>query len=319
MASQDKAEMFTLPSLSCPFPIIISPHVKTVQAGTQQWIERFGVFTPPQLHHFTRAAYGELAARVYPYARLPLLQLMSDWVAWLFAIDDVIYESDAPVTAVQTIPELRRVLTDDHQEGSSGFGRALADIRARIAAVANTEQLHRWTTATCEYLLAQLWELSNRTHGQVPTLEAYVTMRRLTGAMHTVYALIDIAAERPLAADLWSEPQVRAIRRHAVDVVVWDNDLISWRKERLAANGLNNLVSVLTAHAELSVPEAFDRIVRMREEAIAQVEALGRRLTRRRHEPLTALVNGLQTWISGSLAYSMGSSRYLPAGGERDQ
>ncbi|MFI7643256.1 hypothetical protein [Nonomuraea sp. NPDC049400] len=312
MTVPDNLEPFTLPSLTCPFPVRVSPHVAAIQAGTQQWVEHFDILTRQQMHHFTRAAYGELTARVYPYARLPMLQLTGDWISWLFAIDDVIYESDGSVAAAQTIPELRRVLTGDHK-GSSGFGRALADVYTRIAAVANAEQLRRWTTATSEYLLAQLWELANRTDDQVPTLEAYVTMRRFTGAMHTVYALIDIASERPLAAKMWSDPQVHALRRHAVDVVVWDNDLISWPKERLSANGVNNLVSVLITHEGLSVQQAMKRIVRMREEAVAHVAAQGQLLIGRRHDPLTALVRGLQAWISGALAYSTRSSRYMSA------
>lgn len=79
-------------------------------------------------------------------------------------------------------------------------------------------------------------------------------MRRLTGAMATVFALIDIATEAPVAAETWSDPAVRTIRRHAVDIVCWDNDLISWRKEATAANSVNNLVAVLVATG-LSTPK----------------------------------------------------------------
>ncbi|MEV0151669.1 MULTISPECIES: hypothetical protein [unclassified Nonomuraea] len=311
MTTHDDVTLLTLPSLTCPFPLQVSPHADAVQSGTQEWIRRFGVLTPQQLRHFDRAAYGQLAARVYPYARQPLLQLASDWCGWLFAIDDVIYEEDdASTAAVGMIPELRRVLAGLHA-GTTGFGRALADIRARIAAQVNADQLHRWTAATGEYLFAQTWEKANRSGHQVPALDAYVTMRRFTGAMYTVYALIDVVAEQPLTAELWADPQVRAICRHAGDVVVWDNDLISWPKERLSSNGLNNLVMVLTTHASLSVPQAVERIVEMREEAVGQVAALGELLIARRQENVIAFVRGLQSWISGSVAYSLRSSRYL--------
>ncbi|MGW4412488.1 terpene synthase family protein [Nonomuraea sp. NPDC004702] len=309
MTVQHEVETFSPDTLTCPFPVAIHPHRVEVQASSLRWIEQFDVLTQPQLLQFARASYGELAARVYPYARPPLLQLASDWIAWLFAIDDVICEHNAQAT-VQIIPELRAILMGDARS-RSGFGRALADIYSRVAAVSNTEQLHRWSAATNEYLLAQLWELANRSHHQVPTVEAYVIMRRLTGAMHTVIALIDIAAERPLSASLWADPQVRAIHSHTVDAVNLENDLISWRKERLTANAVNNLVSVLTTHAGLSIPEAFERIVGMREEALTRVVDLSQQLLIRQDEPLTAFIHGLHAWISGALAYSVNSPRYL--------
>jgi 5-epi-alpha-selinene synthase len=134
-------------------------------------------------------------------------------------------------------------------------------------------------------------------------------MRRLTGAMATVFALIDIAAEAPVAAETWSDPAVRTIRQHAIDIVCWDNDLISWRKEATAANSVNNLVAVLVA-AGLSTPQAVSRIVDMRNQAVVAVVALSQDLIARQQEHLTALVRGLQAWISGALAYSTHSTRY---------
>ncbi|MEV1002670.1 hypothetical protein [Nonomuraea sp. NPDC050202] len=316
MTVHDRSDTFVLPRLSCPFPVAISPHLTTVQTGTQQWIATYEVLSASQMRHFTRALYGELAARVYPYARLPLLQLCSDWLAWLFAVDDVIYETDE-LRTVTSIPECLQVLSGE-SSGRSGFGRALADVRTRIAFVATPSQVHRWVAATREYLLAQTWELATRTSDHVPSLEAYLTMRRLTGAMATVYALIDVAAEAPLDAELWSEPMVRSVRHHAINVVAWDNDLISWRKEKNAANGVNNLVAVMAATGGLSMPDVVDRIIAMREKAVTGVVELGQLLISRQEAPLTAFVHGLQAWISGSLAYSMHSPRYMsdtaPAG-----
>ena len=61
-------------------------------------------------------------------------------------------------------------------------------------------------------------------------------MRRRTGAMLTVFALIDIAGGDRLTPEEWRHPDVRAITELANDLVVWDNDLS--RTPRSAARQL---------------------------------------------------------------------------------
>jgi hypothetical protein len=48
----------------------------------------------------------------------------------------------------------------------------------------------------------------------------------------------------------------------------------------------------------------------MRNQAVVAVVALSQDLIARQQEHLTALVRGLQAWISGALAYSTHSTRY---------
>ncbi|MGP4103299.1 terpene synthase family protein [Nonomuraea sp. KM90] len=281
-----------------------------MQAGTEAWIGLFDVLNREQMDRFRRAAYGQLAARVYPFAEESLLQLASDWCGWLFAIDDAVYEGATDTAeAIWTTPAFLRALAGESGQ-LRGFAGALADIRARISEVSTGEQLVRWRTATVEYLYAQSWEAANRERRTVPTVADYVIMRRITGAMHTVYALIDITAQRPLPTAWWLDAQVRDIERAAVDAVVYDNDIISYSKEASSPNGMNNLVSVLMEHMGLSVAQALDQVVHMREEAVGQVVRIGHLLETEGDAAVSTFVHGLKTWISGALDYSLRSSRY---------
>lgn len=119
--------------------------------------------------------------------------------------------------------------------------------------------------------------------------------------MLTVFALIDLTAEVCLTWDEWRHPAVRAMTQHANDVVVWDNDLISYAKERDAVNGRNNLVSVLVTHAGCSVQEAMDRIGVMRDRAIARWWRWNRPRRRCAHRPSPPTSAGCST---GSAAAS---------------
>ncbi|MCT9929615.1 hypothetical protein N5079_05205 [Planotetraspora sp. A-T 1434] len=295
----------------------MNPHVEEIDRDTLAWLSASGMIGDEgHLERFRQARYGLLGARAYPYASRELCQLVTDWCVWLFAFDDAFCESDRRAAEIaRTLPQLYTVVDDlDGGEAVENvFARALLDVKSRIAAHGDADQLDRWRTMTKDYLFAQVWEAANREDDVVPTIDDYIFMRRRTGAMLTVFALIDVAAECRLAPAEWRHPAVRAMTEHANDVVVWDNDLISYAKERSEANIRNNLVSVLAGHTDCTVQQAMDRIGRMRDQAIAEMVALGPVLDSFRSPSVSAYARGLEYWISGSVDYSLTSSRYVDA------
>ncbi|MFC6081868.1 4-epi-cubebol synthase [Sphaerisporangium aureirubrum] len=269
-----------------------------------------------ELDRYREAAYGWLGARTYPYAEPSELRLVTDWCVWLFAFDDAFCESDRRAAEIaRALPQLLAVLDDAGagEEAADPFARALLDVKLRVAEAGNPDQLDRWRWVTKDYLFAQVWEAANREDDIVPTYGDYIFMRRRTGAMLTVFALIDLAAGHPLTAAEWRHPDTRAITQFANDVVVWDNDLLSYAKERGGVNARNNLVSVLSRHRHRSIQDAMNLIGRMRDEAISGMQDLRVRLERLTSPAVDAYVRGLEHWISGSIAYSLTSTRYTRA------
>jgi hypothetical protein len=303
--------------LSCPFPSLISPYADQVDAETFSWLVASGMIDDrAELDRYREASYGRLGARTYPYADHDMLRLVTDWCVWLFAFDDAFCESDRRAAEIaRALPQLLAVL-DDLDAGvhvQNPFARAMLDIKGRVTAAGNADQLDRWRTVTKDYLFAQVWEAANREDSVVPTYGDYIFMRRRTGAMLTVFALIDVATGHPLTPDEWRHPDVRAITESANDVVVWDNDLLSYAKERNSVNSRNNLVSVLARHRHRSIQHAMNQIGRMRDEAIMRMTLLRAELEDMDSRAIQAYVRGLEHWISGSIAYSLTSTRYTRA------
>ncbi|WP_182874363.1 4-epi-cubebol synthase [Microbispora sp. H10670] len=305
-----------IPPLACPFPRAVNPHVDEVDRDTLAWLAASGMIAGDQFERFRIARYGWLGARTYPYASRELCQLVTDWCVWLFAFDDAYCESDRRAAEIaRALPQLYTVVEDagGGDAVEDVFARALLGIKTRIAAHATPDQLDRWRTTTKDYLFAQVWEAANREDDVLPTIDDYVFMRRRTGAMLTVFALIDVAAGVRLTVDEWLHPAVHEMTGHANDVVVWDNDLISYAKERGQANIRNNLVSVLAGHTGCGVQEAMNRIGVMRDEAVAAMVALTPATEALGSPAVDAYVRGLKFWVSGSVDYSLTSSRYAGA------
>ncbi|MGW4663448.1 4-epi-cubebol synthase [Streptosporangium sandarakinum] len=305
-----------IPPLPCPFPSQVSPYADQADKETLEWLADSGMLDDEMVERYRRAGYGWLCARTYPHADHDALRLVTDWCVWLFAFDDVFCESDRRAAEIaRALPRFLAVLDEPESAGRPGdaFARALLEIRGRIAASGDADQLERWCAATRDYLSAQVWEAANREDRVVPSLADYVFMRRRTGAMLTVFALIDIVNGHRLTPGEWRHPLVCAVTGHANDVVVWDNDLISYAKENEGVNARNNLVTVLARHRRCSRQRAMELIAGMRDRAIADMVAARPSLEALGSEAVLAYLSGLEFWISGSIDYSLTSSRYTGA------
>lgn len=301
----------------------MNPHVERVNTETLEWLVGSGILRDAEtMERYRQAKYGWLGARTYPYAEHHTLRLATDWCVWLFAFDDAFCESDRRAAEMaRALPQLIAALDDLEgvDEAEDVFAKALLEIKGRIVEYGDGDQLDRWRAVTKDYLFAQVWEAANREDEVVPPLDDYIFMRRRTGAMLTVFTLIDVASGRSLTPAEWRHPTVRAITESANDVVVWDNDLISYAKESGEGNSRNNLVSVLVRHRGYSRQQAMEVIGTMRNQAIDDMVTLRPSLEALGSEAVLAYVRGLEFWISGSVDYSLTSSRYTGAWQQDDQ
>ncbi|MER7503598.1 hypothetical protein AB0L05_28740 [Nonomuraea pusilla] len=318
-----------IPPLLCPFASEVNPHVAEASEDSFAWLLESGMLRDPEiLDRYRSARFGWLTARAYPLVDRDMLKLLMDWCIWLFAFDDGFCESEdlSKHTALiaRALPEMFRVLHDieTDQPITNVFAKSLQGLKERIAVHADRDQLDRWSTATKEYIFAQVWEASNRETDIVPTPEDYIFMRRRTGAMYPVYALIDIAGRRRLAPEEWHHPDVRALTEHANDLVVWDNDLFSYAKERKHDQARHNLVNVLVTHRGYSLQDALDEVASMHDQAVAEMVRLRTAVEKWGSPAVLAYIQGLEHWVRGHIEYSLGSARYVhawPAGTHWEQ
>ncbi len=306
-----------IPSLPCPFPSEINPHVEEIERESFAWLCASGMIPDAEtVERYRRARFGDLAARTYPRVDREMLRLVTDWCMWLFAFDDGFCESvrhgRSPGMLVRELPELLRVLDDltPPEHFRSPYARTLLEVKDRVAAYALPDQLDRWCAATRDYLYAQVWEAGNREADVVPTVEDYLFMRRRTGAMPPVVTLIDIAGRFHLTPEHWMHPQVRELTRLCYDLVVWDNDIFSYAKEQRHDRARHNLINVLVAHRGVTAEEALEEVLAMHCRAVDRMVELDAQVQTWAPREVIEFVRGLEHWVSGHIAYALASSRY---------
>ncbi|MET8862598.1 hypothetical protein ABZW11_06530 [Nonomuraea sp. NPDC004580] len=308
-----------IPPLPCPFPNEVNVHASEVDTESHLWLAASNMLNGAEtIEHFRRSKIGLLAARTNPTVPRESLRLINDWYNWLFAFDDAFCENELmghrASALARALPPLLEILDGRRRPTADDpFGLALQELQQRISEYATPAQVDRWRITVKEYLFAQIWEAANREVDLIPTPEDYVLMRRITGATYTCFALIDVGGGYRLEAEEWHHPDVRMLSDLACDLIGWDNDLLSYAKERGNDKARHNLVTVLATHKSLTLQDALREVAQMHNDAIAAFVARRAALEEWAPPPVRKYVRGLEHWVRGHIEFSLGSARYVHA------
>ena len=87
---------FILPDLisDCHYPLRLNPHSYLVSRASEQWLLNGARLAEPRITKFMGLHAGELTAACYPEADAFHLRVCSDFMNWLFNMDDWLDEFD---------------------------------------------------------------------------------------------------------------------------------------------------------------------------------------------------------------------------------
>ena len=91
---------FILPDLvsDCHYPLLLSPHCYNVARASEKWLLQGARLVEPRVTKFMGLKAGELTAACYPDADEFHLRVCSDFMNWLFNMDDWLDEFDVTDT-----------------------------------------------------------------------------------------------------------------------------------------------------------------------------------------------------------------------------
>ncbi|MFI9155536.1 terpene cyclase [Streptomyces sp. NPDC053367] len=312
-------------SFDLPVPTDISPGLEDARRHNLDWVCRLGLVPDDRsLAWYVSWDMPRLAALGFPHARGPGLDLLADAMGFFFVFDD---QLDGPLgrDPAETARVCQGLIDIAHgappAPGADPCTMAFADIWAR-----STDGAHpAWTARTAHeweyYFAAQAHEARGRLRGTPADLDAYLQVRRGIAATDLPFSLGERAAGLTVPASVFHSPELRIMRRAAIDVTLMCNDVYSLEKEE-ARGDMDNLVLVLERAQQLTRDEALiaarnevNRRVHRFHDLAGQVPTVCTQLalTERERADVVGYVRVMSAWMSGYHAWQTETQRYRNA------
>lgn len=307
---------FIVPPTYAPIPPAIHPSHAAVDAQTAAWAETFAIGSEELRGRLVRHDIGTFSARVLPAGHEEVVALLSDFVLWLFGVDDGFCEEGPlgrrPGDLTAALHRLLRVAQNPEAPMllDDPLARGLRDLRRRVARYGTAGQTAAWVCALREYFFSVVWESSHRTAGTVPSLNDYTLMRLYDGATTVVFPLLEMGHGYELAAHERDRPDVRAAAEMASFVITWDNDLFSHHKESRGTGYYLNVLRVLQHEYAISLDQALTMAIAQRDRVMCAFLRLWDSLLDGASPQLRQYLQSLASFIRGSQDWGISSLRY---------
>ncbi|RJL32405.1 hypothetical protein D5H75_12725 [Bailinhaonella thermotolerans] len=308
-----------------PFPHRINPLLPEAEAHVYDWVRRFRLTgTQAACERFDAWRIGYFASMTSPDVDRARLFLTAEFMSWLFLFDDqfdegVLGRDPAAVDAVMEamldrIPVGRPADTPP----SSPLQAALDDMWRQMRGYMPESWQERYRASMKLYFDAYCRETRNRLQGRIPGVEEFVEIRRGGGAMPACVDVGELAAGREVPARVLETPEYQELRLITADVVCWNNDVFSLRKE-LVHGECTNLVMSIAHERGVSLQEAVDEAVAMANARLRTFVEIEPQLPKlmdsldvppEDQETVLGAVEVMKGWIRGNYDWSVDTTRY---------
>ncbi len=266
-------------------------------------------------------------ALTYPDAPAPELDLVTDWHAWIWFVDDIslpgIREVGDRAETNRRIARLRAflpVLPQLTPVPETAAERAVADLWPRTAPAMSVSWRGRFTAAVSEFLRASLWEADNLGWDRFPDPIEHLEMRRRFGAARFSAALLERAVAAQIPQNVSHTLPFLTLLATLCDAADLSNDIVSYAKDHREGVEKNNVVSAV--HRALGCPlhQAVDIVNQL---LTGRVHTLEHTVATDLPQALNDLdadeptrdrvrryAQAIQTWLAGSYAWHEASGRY---------
>ncbi|MGW1258143.1 epi-isozizaene synthase [Streptomyces sp. NPDC002513] len=317
-----------LPVIETAFPRRLHPYWPRLQEKTRSWLLEKRLMPADKVEeHADGLCYTDLMAGYYLGAPDEVLQAIADYSAWFFVWDD---RHDRDI--VHRRPAAWRKLKFQLHAALDSPGHHLRQPDPLVAGLADSVgRLYsflgeRWNARFARHFHAVIEaydrEFRNRARGRVPTVEAYLELRRLTFAHWIWTDLLEPSAGCELPDAVRKHPAYRRAALLSQEFAAWYNDLCSLPKE-IAGDEVHNLGISLVQHEGMTLEEAVGDMRRRIDECIsgflaAEKEALrfaaslagGTAQGKELGDAVKANVANMRNWFSAVYWFHHESGRY---------
>ncbi|KAF2237958.1 terpenoid synthase [Viridothelium virens] len=238
----------TLPEMFLFFlaqPPRVNPHYEKVRQESEAWLLKHGDFDSRVSRIIHRTDFSYFCAVVMP-----------DASAETFPFDNGHLQKN-PEEARKLIDGLVSIMRNENFEPEHPLLIAYKSIWLRLSQTSSKGVQNRFAASMTSYVEAVMQQVNlQSTAVLTSTIEGLVALRRDSIATTPIYALIEYAYGLELPDEVIKHPSIQKIETIATDMVLIQNDIVSYAKEK-ALGESHNIVSLYHLQG-YSLQSSFD-------------------------------------------------------------
>ncbi|KAG1746797.1 isoprenoid synthase domain-containing protein [Suillus occidentalis] len=254
-----RPRMIYLPDTMANWPWLrtINPHFEDVKAEADASLRDFKALSPESQKAFDKCDFARLAALAYPNAPREHLRIACDLLNLILLLDEYTdIENEAGTKEMADI--VLDALHSPHKirpEGECIIGEIARLFWARAIQFASLSSQRHFLETFTAYLHGVVAEALDREQGHKRTIEDYLKLRRYTGGAQPCLVICEMGMDLP--DEVFYHPVIMGLAECITDLLVIDNDMISYNKEQAAGNEGHNIISTVMFELGLDIGGAM--------------------------------------------------------------
>ncbi|RLL97391.1 hypothetical protein CFD26_105000 [Aspergillus turcosus] len=314
---------------------VVNPHYEEVRKESEEWLANECSFDERSRRILNKTDFSYFCSIAAPDAGPEELRTVCDWGNWVFPFDDMFDNGglkDDPARAQQLIDSLLAGMQDEGahpSEAESSLVRVHNTVWQRIAQ-ASPVGMHnpepssyithaayigvrrRFAASMGDYCKGSIEQVRTCSMGRYPSLDEMLALRRQSAGVAPLFALVEYAHKLDIPDHVFECRSIKEIERIGVDLVLLQNDILSYCKEE--KEGVAHNVVAICRHSGMPAQMAFNHIGNMLVArykdwylALAELPSWGEHVDAQ----VQQYIRGVQNVVMANLNWSFRSGRYF--------
>ncbi|KAH8594605.1 isoprenoid synthase domain-containing protein [Bisporella sp. PMI_857] len=317
----------------------LNPNYEVVRGESVSWIQRMCDLDEQMTRKISKTDFSFFMAIVAPSADVTSLRTLCDWGNWVFPYDDMFDNENLknePKKAMDTMRSLLSIMHANENEATIDQAGRMSIIKVHDTIWARLKRKspfgrrrptepeldsfayiflgvqRRFAETMTSYALGALQHVNDGFDGRVVSPEEMLSTRRQSAGVTPLFALIEYANKLTIPDYIFEHESIKQIEAISTDIVVLQNDVLSYYKEE--SEGVPYNVLVACRLAGQSAQEAFDTVGALLEKRYQDLDHALAGLPRW-GEPIDTdiqrYIQGIQNIAVANVHWSFRSARYF--------
>ncbi|KAI0298098.1 terpenoid synthase [Multifurca ochricompacta] len=297
------------------WPRHLNPHHVQANEASSAWFKGFKAFSPKAQEAFDRCELGLFTSLAYPLYDEERLRSCCDLMNLYFLFDeysDLANEDEAQLMANIIMDALRNPHTP-RPKGEWIGGEVTRQFWERTIKTASLPSQKRFIETFEPYVQGVVRQAADRDNGHNLTIQEYFEVRRDDIGTMPAFAMLEL--EMNIPDDAIHHPAIEELSVLATDMILLDNDIVSYNKEQARDNDSCNIITILMHQNKTDIQGAMDWIYEHRKGLERTFMDIYENKIPKFGEPvdkqLAQYVDGLGNWVRANGQWGFETERYF--------